>query len=125
MSDTVAVAASAPEVEIPAGFCADCVRGFSWIGTPTGTTQALGPYKTVYVAPAPGGAQTKGAPAIILFMDIFGFSVRTTCLRCDRRAHRKTQLPNPKILADRLANDVGVVVYVPDLFDSVAKLANA
>jgi hypothetical protein len=76
-SDALAAAAPAPAAEMPAGFCADCVRGYSWTGTPTGTTQALGSFKTVYVAPAPGGAPTKGAPAIILLTDVFGFSVRT------------------------------------------------
>jgi dienelactone hydrolase len=53
-----------------------------------------------YFTPAPSDATEPRTKAIVLFTDIFGLPS-----------------PNPKIIADHLAEHVGVAVWVPDLFN--------
>jgi len=53
-----------------------------------------------YFTPAPASDTTERTKAIVLLTDIFGLP-----------------LPNPRIIADHLAEHVGVDVWVPDFFD--------
>jgi carboxymethylenebutenolidase len=71
-----------------------CHEGFLIPGEPKGSM--IGPD---YFTPAPSDA-TERTKAIVLFTDIFGLPS-----------------PNPKIIADHLAEHVGVAVWVPDLFN--------
>jgi len=73
--------------------CPECYKGFVLPGEPKGTMFGLD-----YFAAAPKDA-TQRRKAICLLTDIFGSS-----------------LPNPKIVADYLAEHVGVDVWVPDFF---------
>jgi carboxymethylenebutenolidase len=74
--------------------CANCYKGFTLPGEPKGTMVGLD-----YFAAAPNDA-TERAKAIVLLTDIFGL-----------------RLPNPRIIADQLAEQVGVDVWVPDFFN--------
>jgi dienelactone hydrolase len=97
-------------------FCENCLKGFSWEGTPTGTSRKMGAFDVVYVARAPGVDAANGTPAVLLLTDIFGFSV---CTRLSARRWANAdgaQIPNPKLLADALAAGSGLTVYVPDVF---------
>jgi len=73
--------------------CPECYKGFVLPGEPKGTMIGLD-----YFTAAPSDA-TQRTKAICLLTDIFGSS-----------------LPNPKIVADYLAEHVGVDVWVPDFF---------
>lgn len=74
--------------------CPDCYKGFVLPGEPQGSM--VGPN---YFTPARGDS-SQPTKAIVLLTDIFGLP-----------------LPNPKIVADHLAEHVGVDVWVPDFFD--------
>jgi hypothetical protein len=72
----------------------DLYKGFVLPGEPKGSM--IGPD---YFTPARGG-YTLPTKAIILLTDVFGLS-----------------MPNPKIVADHLAERVSVDVWIPDLFN--------
>ncbi|KAI9510587.1 hypothetical protein F5148DRAFT_1178369 [Russula earlei] len=74
--------------------CPDCYKGFVLPGEPKGSMVGLD-----YFTPAPKDA-TQRTKAICLLTDIFGLP-----------------LPNPRIVADHLAEQVGVDVWVPDFFN--------
>jgi len=74
--------------------CTYCYKGFALPGEPKGTMVGQD-YFTA--APKDDTEQTK---AIVLLTDVFGL-----------------HLPNPRIIADHLAKQVGVDVWVPDLFN--------
>ncbi|KAI0004577.1 dienelactone hydrolase endo-1-3,1,4-beta-D-glucanase [Russula compacta] len=74
--------------------CTYCYKGFVLPGEPKGSM--VGPD---YFTPAPSDA-TQRTKAIVLLTDIFGLP-----------------LPNPRIVADHLAEHVGVDVWVPDFFN--------
>jgi dienelactone hydrolase len=59
-----------------------------------------------YFAAAPNDA-TQRTKAIVLLTDIFGLP-----------------LPNPRILADQLAEQVGVDVWVPDFFNGASHITS-
>jgi hypothetical protein len=75
--------------------CTYCYKGFVLPGEPKGSM--VGPN---YFTPAPASDTTERTKAIVLLTDIFGLP-----------------LPNPRIIADHLAEHVGVDVWVPDFFD--------
>lgn len=72
--------------------CENCFKGNILPGEPTGVMVDGAYYRSA--------ANTTSSTAIVLLTDAFGLS-----------------LVNPKILADRLAEKVGVDVWVPDLFN--------
>jgi len=74
--------------------CTYCYKGFVLPGEPKGSIIGLD-----YFTPAPSDA-TEHTKAIILLTDIFGLP-----------------LPNPRIVADHLAEQLGVDVWVPDFFN--------
>ncbi|KAF8501050.1 dienelactone hydrolase endo-1-3,1,4-beta-D-glucanase [Russula emetica] len=74
--------------------CTYCYKGFALPGEPKGTIVGQD-----YFTAAPNDA-TERTKAIILLTDIFGLP-----------------LPNPRIVADHLAEQVGVDVWVPDFFN--------
>ncbi|KAI0283913.1 dienelactone hydrolase endo-1-3,1,4-beta-D-glucanase [Russula aff. rugulosa BPL654] len=74
--------------------CTYCYKGFALPGEPKGTIVGQD-----YFTAAPNDA-TQPTKAIILLTDFFGLP-----------------LPNPRILADQLAEQVGVDVWVPDFFN--------
>ncbi|KAI9443153.1 dienelactone hydrolase endo-1-3,1,4-beta-D-glucanase [Lactarius indigo] len=74
--------------------CPDCYKGFVLPGEPKGSM--VGPD---YFTPARGDS-TQSTRAIVLLTDVFGLA-----------------LPNPRIVADHLAERVGVDVWIPDFFD--------
>ncbi|KAI0269775.1 dienelactone hydrolase endo-1-3,1,4-beta-D-glucanase [Gloeopeniophorella convolvens] len=78
--------------------CPDCYKGFILPGEPKGTTEG-----TAYFSPAPPleDAKPTGSEkkAVVLLTDIFGLP-----------------LPNPRIIADHFAEELGIDVWVPDLF---------
>ncbi|EJT99860.1 hypothetical protein DACRYDRAFT_101010 [Dacryopinax primogenitus] len=80
--------------------CADCLKGKRLPGTPGGDMLKIG-VTDCYYARASDAVRTPAAEksAILVFTDIFGLP-----------------LPNPKIMADGFAMEIGVDVYVPDLF---------
>ena len=77
--------------------CADCYKGFVLPGEPKGSMVGK-----AYFTPAPSDA-TQQTKAIVLLTDIFGLPP-----------------PNPRIVADHLAEQVGVDVWVPDSFDGAS-----
>ncbi|KAI0252366.1 dienelactone hydrolase endo-1,3,1,4-beta-D-glucanase [Lactifluus subvellereus] len=74
--------------------CPDCYKGFVLPGEPKGSMVGLD-----YFTPAPADA-THRTKAIVLLTDIFGLA-----------------LPNPRIVADHLAEHVGMDVWIPDFFN--------
>ncbi|KAH9080606.1 dienelactone hydrolase endo-1-3,1,4-beta-D-glucanase [Lactarius deliciosus] len=74
--------------------CPDCYKGFVLPGEPKGSM--VGPD---YFTPALGDS-TQPTKAIVLLTDIFGLA-----------------LSNPRIVADHLAEHVGVDVWIPDFFN--------
>jgi len=74
--------------------CTYCYKGFALPGEPKGSIVGQD-----YFTAAPQDA-TERTKAIVLLTDIFGLP-----------------LPNPRILADHLAEQVGVDVWVPDFFN--------
>ena len=77
--------------------CTYCYKGFVLPGEPKGSMVGQ-----AYFTPAPTDA-TQKTKAIVLLTDIFGLP-----------------LPNPRIVADQLAEQVGVDVWVPDLFNGAS-----
>jgi carboxymethylenebutenolidase len=77
--------------------CTSCHEGFILPGEPKGSMVGHN-----YFTPAPSDA-TERTKAIILLTDIFGLPS-----------------PNPKIIADHLAEHVRVDVWVPDLFNGAS-----
>ncbi|KAL8371060.1 hypothetical protein RB595_001081 [Gaeumannomyces hyphopodioides] len=69
-----------------------CLRGFKWDGTPTGRTEKLGG-NDVYVA------GTNAEAGVLLVHDLFGWT-----------------FGNLRLLADQVAREADVTVYMPDLF---------
>ena len=76
--------------------CPDCTTGNLLPGTPKGTEE-----NGAYLAKGSNQEDTKDK-AVVLFTDIFGLDV-----------------PNPKIIADTIAERTGFDVWVPDLFNGV------
>ncbi|KAH8998643.1 dienelactone hydrolase endo-1-3,1,4-beta-D-glucanase [Lactarius akahatsu] len=74
--------------------CPDCYKGFVLPGEPKGSM--VGPD---YFTPARGDS-TQPTKAIVLLTDIFGLA-----------------LSNPRIVADHLAEHIGVDVWIPDFFN--------
>ncbi|KAH9997952.1 dienelactone hydrolase endo-1,3,1,4-beta-D-glucanase [Russula vinacea] len=74
--------------------CSYCYKGFVLPGEPKGSMEGQD-----YFTPAPRDA-TQRTKAIVLLTDVFGLP-----------------LPNPRIVADHLAEHVGVDVWVPDYFN--------
>ena len=70
-----------------------CTQGFEWEGTPTGRETTLAGNKTYLAGPADSEA------AIIIIHDLFGWTFN-----------------NLRLLADHYAREVGVAVYLPDLY---------
>src|SRR5258707_10429248 len=79
--------------------CTYCYKGFALPGEPKGTMIGQD-----YFTAAPNDA-TQQTKAIVLLTDIFGLP-----------------LPNPRIVADHLAEQVGVDVWVPDFFKGAPPL---
>jgi carboxymethylenebutenolidase len=77
--------------------CTYCYKGFALPGEPKGTMVGQD-----YFTAAPNDA-TERTKAIVLLTDIFGLP-----------------LPNPRIIADHLADQVGVDVWVPDYFNGAS-----
>lgn len=75
--------------------CPDCTSGNSLPGSPKGVEE-----NGVYLAK--GSNQAATDKAIVILTDIFGLSI-----------------PNPKIIADVLAEQTGYDVWVPDVFNGV------
>ncbi|KAH9980337.1 dienelactone hydrolase endo-1,3,1,4-beta-D-glucanase [Lactifluus volemus] len=75
----------------------NCYKGFVLPGEPKGSM--VGPD---YFTPAPPDA-TQQAKAIVFLTDVFGLSLANG--------------PNPRIVADHLAEQVGVDVWIPDFFN--------
>lgn len=69
-----------------------CLKGFKWDGTPTGRTEKLGG-SDVYVA------GTNAEVGVLLVHDLFGWT-----------------FGNLRLLADQVAREADVTVYMPDLF---------
>ena len=77
--------------------CTYCYKGFALPGDPKGTMVGQD-----YFSAAPNDV-TQRTKAIVLLTDIFGLP-----------------LPNPRIIADHLAEQVGADVWVPDYFNGVS-----
>lgn len=69
-----------------------CLKGFKWDGTPTGRTEKLGS-NDVYVA------GTNAEVGVLLVHDLYGWT-----------------FGNLRLLADQVAREANVTVYMPDLF---------
>ncbi|GAA97807.1 uncharacterized protein L969DRAFT_19153 [Mixia osmundae IAM 14324] len=78
--------------------CADCFKGYMLDGEPRGSMVDIGGVQAYSTLPAKGDA--KAGTAIVIATDIFGLAVK-----------------NPKLLADRFSDVLGVAAYVPDLFE--------
>lgn len=85
----------AQEAGSSAGLCANCVSGYAIPGTPRGEAVTIGPYYTYVARPSSGAKSDK---AVVYFLDALGL-----------------QLQNNKIIPDRIADALGVDVYVPDV----------
>jgi carboxymethylenebutenolidase len=75
--------------------CPKCKEGYVLSGEPSGSI--LADFHGAYLAPGPQTAPSK--QAVLLLTDAFGMS-----------------LPNPKIMADQLAQKLECDVWVPDYF---------
>lgn len=73
--------------------CELCTKGYILTGEPSGSM-----VDGHYYRPAPEGSPKTSA--IIVLTDIFGVALK-----------------NPKIIADKLAQEVGCDVWVPDVFN--------
>ncbi len=78
------------------GLCEDCVSGGVLPGVTRGSMEQIGPFNT-YVA-KPTGEIKRDDAALVYYTDVFGLALK-----------------NNKILADMLADELGIVVYAPDL----------
>ncbi|GJN92376.1 hypothetical protein Rhopal_005406-T1 [Rhodotorula paludigena] len=76
--------------------CADCLKGYRLEGGPKGKMAELDGV-SYYLAEGPKGDKER---AIVLASDLFGFG-----------------LPNTKLVADWFAENTGLSVFVPDLFE--------
>ncbi|KAH8831896.1 dienelactone hydrolase endo-1,3,1,4-beta-D-glucanase [Flagelloscypha sp. PMI_526] len=76
--------------------CPDCLRGEILQGEPKGVTQPDGSYFRA----APNPETSDKSKAVVLLTDVFGLA-----------------LPNGKLIADHLAENLNVDVYVPDMFE--------
>lgn len=76
--------------------CPDCISGSSLPGSPKGTEES-----GAYFAKGSGQEEAKDK-AVVVLTDIFGIAT-----------------PNPKIIADTIADRTGFDVWVPDLFDGL------
>lgn len=76
--------------------CSDCISGNLLPGSPKGTEE-----NGVYLASGSNQEDTKDK-AVVVLTDIFGL------------------VPNPKIIADTIAERTGFDVWVPDLFNGVS-----
>ncbi|KAL2919160.1 hypothetical protein HK105_201435 [Polyrhizophydium stewartii] len=85
--------------DIPEGVSECCLRGFLHEGTPAGSVIKVGGLDT-YLATSEAGETDK---AVVLIHDVFGWGI-----------------PNPRLIADRIAKDGGYRVYVPDFFNGDA-----
>ena len=75
--------------------CEHCTQGYVLSGEPTGSI-----VDGAYYSPGPKGSSK--SCAILVLTDIFVLPLK-----------------NPKIIADKLAEQVGCDVWVPDVFDGV------
>ena len=82
--------------------CTYCYKGFRLPGEPKGTMVGQD-----YFTAAPNDA-TERTKAIVLLTDIFGIV-----------------LPNPRILADHLAEEAGLDVWVPDFFNGASLISTS
>lgn len=76
--------------------CINCVTGTLLPGEPKGTIEKIGKYDTYIAKPTKGSAAD--SKAILSFTDVFGIGFK-----------------NNKIVGDLLAEQTGMVVYVPDV----------
>ena len=84
--------------------CTDCNRGSILDGNPSGTVQKVDGVDAYFISvPKSSTTQKFG---VILLTDAFGL-----------------ELVNSKLIADRIANELGCDVWVPDLFDGRATLS--
>ncbi|KAJ3088309.1 hypothetical protein HK102_009051 [Quaeritorhiza haematococci] len=80
-----------------------CVTGYAWTGTPKGKDGKLGGVDTYFTTPGsddplvPSPTITK---AILIIHDVFGYTS-----------------PNTRLVADRLAEEGGFLVIIPDFFE--------
>ena len=82
-------------------FCSKCIQGYVLPGEPEGS---IASDTRAYFTPAPSTSDaTRKRRAIIILTDVFGLT-----------------LPNPKILADELAQTLECDVYIPDIFNGGA-----
>lgn len=77
--------------------CPDCISGNPLPGSPKGTEE-----NGAYFAQGSGQEETKDK-AVVVLTDIFGIAI-----------------PNPKIIADTIADRTGFDVWVPDLFNGLS-----
>jgi carboxymethylenebutenolidase len=78
--------------------CPRCQEGAILLGVPKGSTET-GFLGNSYLSPAPTSDDTQTKKAVLIFTDAFGLN-----------------LPNPKLIADELANHLHCDVWVPDYF---------
>ncbi|KZT55530.1 hypothetical protein CALCODRAFT_498548 [Calocera cornea HHB12733] len=88
--------------------CPDCISGVVLPGTPGGKMVKIGAID-VYLASPPPEARAKAADksAVVLFTDVFGLP-----------------LGNPKVMADSFAKELGLDVWVPDMFNGKPPIKN-
>jgi len=72
-----------------------CISGHISEGVPAGEVKKFGGVNTYFASP-----KNESKSAIVIATDVFGYD-----------------LPNTRLLADRLAKDTGYLVLVPDLFN--------
>ncbi|KZO96042.1 dienelactone hydrolase endo-1,3,1,4-beta-D-glucanase [Calocera viscosa TUFC12733] len=88
--------------------CPDCVSGVILPGTPKGSMIEIGPFEAYLASPpTESRAHVADKHAVVLFTDVFGLA-----------------LGNPKIIADAFASELGLDVYVPDMFNGKPPLSN-
>ncbi|EJT99858.1 hypothetical protein DACRYDRAFT_117492 [Dacryopinax primogenitus] len=88
--------------------CADCMSGVILPGTPKGQMVTLDRF-SAYLASPPASSRLSVAAnrAVVLFTDVF-----------------ELPLGNPKIMADAFSSELGVDVWVPDMFNGHPPLKN-
>jgi len=88
--------------------CPDCVSGVILPGTPKGQMVKLGAFDAYLASPSPElRAPVADQVAVVLFTDVFGLP-----------------LGNPKVMADAFAKELGVDVWVPDMFNGHPPIKN-
>ncbi|EJT99859.1 hypothetical protein DACRYDRAFT_109285 [Dacryopinax primogenitus] len=89
-------------------FCADCITRVALPGTPCGQMVSIGNFSVYHTVPSPSErASNSDKKAILVFTDGLGLG-----------------WDNPRILADGLAREVGLEVWVPDPFNGKPSLNN-